>query len=215
MTNGNLRVTVDPATGLITVTRVSDAFVIFAQTAMTFGPAVANGRFPSAQIDFAGHAAGETFVGAGEQGLTGRVTLATPFKRNYIDAEWYGLNQGRQAFLPLFFSSAGYGIMITSPGYGWLSIDEAPNTSSFNASSVATVDLWITTTSSTPIFAAGVAHPFLSLLRNYADAVGHAPLMPAFAAGFIASKDRYRNQSQFLAVAHGYVDRGIPISMLT
>ena len=50
---------------------------------------------------------------------------------------------------------------------------------------------------------------------QYADAVGYAPLMPAFASGFIASKDRYRNQSQFLDVAHGYIDRGIPISMLT
>ena len=39
--------------------------------------------------------------------------------------------------------------------------------------------------------------------------------MPAFAAGFIASKDRYHNQSQFLAVARGYLDRGIPLSLLT
>ena len=40
------------------------------------------------------------------------------------------------------------------------------------------------------------------------------PPMPFFASGFIASKDRYHNQSQFLSVAHGYVDRGIPLSLL-
>ena len=43
---------------------------------------------------------------------------------------------------------------------------------------------------------AGVEVPVLALLRNYADAVGHAPLMPSFAAGFIASKDRYNTQKQ-------------------
>ena len=213
--NGNLFITVDAITGLITATRVSDNFVIFTQTALTFGPPIAGGRFPSAQIDFAGHAVDETFVGGGEQGLSGSITLEVPFQRTYVDTEYYGYNQGRQAFLPLFFSSAGYGIMVTNPGYGWLSIDEAPNTCSFNASSIETVEIWITTTPTTPVYAANSPHPFLALLRNYADAVGHAPLMPSFASGFIASKDRYRNQTQFLAVAHGYVDRGIPISMLT
>ena len=74
--------------------------------------------------------------------------------------------------------------------------------------------MWLTTTPGDVIYDAAHPHPFLSLLEQYADAVGHAPPMPAFAAGFIASKDRYRNQSQLLDVAHGYVDRGIPISMI-
>ena len=214
-TNGNLRVDVDPATGFITATRVSDSFVVFRQTGLAWGPPLARGRFPSSQLSFAGHAAGESMVGGGEQGLTGRVVLEQPFERTYVDTEYYGYNQGRQAFLPLVFSSAGYGFMASNPGYGWLRVDVAPNPSVLNASSIETVDIWITTTPGTPVYAAGAPHPLLSLLEQYADAVGHAPRMPAFAAGFIASKDRYHNQSQFLAVAHGYVDRGIPISMLT
>ena len=94
-------------------------------------------------------------------------------------------------------------------------MDVAPYTSVLNASSAATVELWLTTTPGTPVLSAAAPHPVLAMLTQYADAVGHAPRMPAFAAGFIASKDRYRNQTQFLEVAHGYVDRGIPLSLLT
>ena len=112
-------------------------------------------------------------------------------------------------------SSAGYGMMITYPGYGWLRVDVAPYQSAYNASSIETLDIWLTTTPGNPVYSAGTPHPFLSLLSQYADAVGYAPPMPAFASGFIASKDRYRNQSQFLSVAHGYIDRGIPLSLLT
>ena len=38
--------------------------------------------------------------------------------------------------------------------------------------------------------------------------------MPSWTSGFIQCKDRYRNQSQVLEVARGYVDRGLPISMI-
>jgi hypothetical protein len=86
-TNGNLRLDVDPTTGLITATRVSDGYVFFKQTGLGWAPPVARGRFPSAQISFGGHAVGESLVGGGEQGLTGRVVLEQPFERNYIDAE--------------------------------------------------------------------------------------------------------------------------------
>ena len=116
-TNGNLAVAVDAATGLITATRISDGFVFFKQVAMDWAAPVARGRFPSAQISFAGHGVGESLVGGGEQGLTGHVVLEQPFERNYIDAEYYGYNSGRQAFLPLFFSAThGWGLMHATPG---------------------------------------------------------------------------------------------------
>ena len=214
-TNGNLRITMDPSTGLINATRVSDGATLFTTTSLTFGPPLANGRYPSAQLEALGVSMSETLVGMGEQGLTSRETLAVPYTVNYIDSEYYGYNTGRTAFLPLYFSTAGYGIMIAQQGYGWLRVDRAPYFSAFNASSTATVELWITTTPGTPVFAADSPHPVRQLLLQYADAVGHAPPMAQFAAGFIACKDRYRNQSQFLSVAHGYVDRGIPVSMLT
>lgn len=210
-TNGNLRIDVDPATGLLNATRISDGFVVAQMSSLTFGPPVSRGRYPSAQMEFLGHANGESLFGMGEQGTTGRVTLEQPFNRVFTDTEYYAFNQGRQAFFPWYLSSAGYGMMLAQPGYGWLRVDVAPYFSAFNASSTETIDFWLTTTPGNPVYAADTPHPFLPILAQYADAVGYAPPMPAFAAGFIASKDRYRNQTQFMEVAKGYVDRGIPI----
>jgi alpha-glucosidase (family GH31 glycosyl hydrolase) len=210
-TNGNLRITVDLETGLFNATRVSDGFVVAQMSSLSFGPPVAKGRYPSSQMEFLGHAQGESLFGMGEQGTTGRVTLEQPFNRDFIQSEYYAFNQGKQAFFPWFISSAGYAMMVAQPGYGWLRVDVAPYFSAYNASSTQTIDFWLTTTPGTPVYAADTPHPFLSILGQYADAVGYAPPMPAFAAGFIASKDRYRNQTQFMEVAHGYVDRGIPL----
>ena len=210
-TNGNLRIDVDAATGFFAATRVSDGLVVQRMTNLTFGPPAARGRFPSSLLEFQGHAQGETLVGMGEQGTRPRVALEQPFERVFIDTEYYRLNQGRQALLPLYFSSAGYGLMLAQPGYGWLRVDAAPNMSAYSAESSATIDLWVTTTPGTPEFSADAPHPLLALLAQYGDAVGYAPPMPFFASGFLASKDRYHNQSQLLAVAHGYVDRGIPM----
>jgi alpha-D-xyloside xylohydrolase len=38
--------------------------------------------------------------------------------------------------------------------------------------------------------------------------------MPVWSTGFIQCKDRYRNQTQVMDVARGYVERGLPISMI-
>jgi len=213
-TNGNLAI--DVVAGLVTATRVSDSAVVFRSTALAFAAAALPGIPPSAQLTFDGPAQSETLVGFGEQGLTGRVTAQFPFQRSFADTEFYAYNQGRQAFFPLYFSSAGYGLMFALPSYGWLNVDhQSADGAAINSSSVRVFDMWITTTATTPVFSAGAPHPFLGLLTQYFDAVGHAPLMPAFASGFIASKDRYHNQSQFLSVAHGYIDRDIPLSLLT
>jgi alpha-D-xyloside xylohydrolase len=224
--NGNLQINVDTTSGLITVIRISDSVTLMQQTALKwaqsscYGAPCPNGGAglpPSAQVEFKGYLDTEIWFGGGEQGTRPQVILESPFTRDYADSEYYGYNAGRQAFIPLFFSTLGYGILNAQPGYGQLSLSPSSSNqpSFFNASSIRVVDFWFTTTPSTPVYNSTTPHPFLSLLDQYADAVGHAPLMPAFASGFIASKDRYRNQSQFLNVAHGYIDRNIPISMLT
>lgn len=46
------------------------------------------------------------------------------------------------------------------------------------------------------------------------DATGHAPLLPYFASGFWQSKNRYRNQTEVLDVAQGYLSRGLPLSVV-
>lgn len=211
-TNGNLAVDVSAA-GLVTARRVSDGLTLLSQVSLEFGAPVLPGLPPSVEATFAGAATSEIFVGAGEQGLAGHAVLEMPFMRDFADTEYYGYNHGSQAFLPLFFSSAGYGVMVAQQGYGHLTLSRAPDVTAFNATAARVFDMWITTTPGTPVFAAGVPHPTLALLSNYADAVGHAPPVPGFATGFVASKDRYRNQTQFLDVVHGYLDRAIPLSV--
>jgi len=223
--NGNLQIDVDETTGLVTVKRVSDGETLMQQTALKwaqascYGDPCPNGGAglpPSAQVEFNGYTT-DYWVGGGEQGTRPRTTLESPFQRDYADTEYYGYNSGRQAFIPLFFSSRGFGFLNAQPGYGFLNLNPSSSgqQSVFNASSIRVVDFWFTCTPNTPVYNSSTPHPILSLLNQYADAVGHAPLMPAFASGFIASKDRYRNQSQLLDVAHGYIDRNIPISMIT
>ena len=211
LVHGNLRVTAG-ADGLVRASRESDGAVLLQQTGLGWGAAVGRGRWPSAQVELRGVGADETLVGMGQQ-KEGRVALERPFVRRFTDSECYGYNQGRQALLPLWFSSRGYGVMWAVSGYGSLRLDEAGVV--LNASSAAAVELWVSTTPGDAVFAAGSPHPLRALLSQYADAVGRAPLMPRFAAGFIASKDRYRNRTQLLAVARGYASRGIPLAVLT
>jgi hypothetical protein len=113
--NGNLKVVIDPTTGLFTATRISDDRVIYVQRNLIYAAAAVAGSPPSAQIVLDGPSQSETLVGMGEQGLTGRVTLQFPFNRVFADAEFYPYNQGRQAFFPLYFSSAGYGALFSLP----------------------------------------------------------------------------------------------------
>jgi alpha-D-xyloside xylohydrolase len=211
LVHGNLRVTAG-ADGLVRASRESDGAVLLQQTGLGWGAAVGRGRWPSAQVELRGVGADETLVGMGQQ-KEGRVALERPFVRRFTESECYGYNQGRQALLPLWFSSRGYGVMWAVSGYGSLRLDRAGVV--LNASSAAAVELWVSTTPGDAVLAAGSPHPLRALLSQYADAVGRPPLMPRFAAGFIASKDRYRNRTQLLAVARGYASRGIPLSVLT
>jgi alpha-D-xyloside xylohydrolase len=52
------------------------------------------------------------------------------------------------------------------------------------------------------------------VLRRYADATGHAPELPDWAAGFWQCKLRYRTQEELLAVAREYRRRDLPLSVI-
>ena len=51
-------------------------------------------------------------------------------------------------------------------------------------------------------------------MRNYVDVTGRPTVYPFFASGFWQSRNRYRNQSEFLDIAYGYASRDIPVSIL-
>ena len=210
--NGNLRATSDPTTGFITFTRISDGAILLKQTGLSFGPAPAgcsNGS-TSALLSFSGVTQQETIVGFGSQ-QDGQVVKKLPFFRSIEAAEYYPYNHGSQALIPLYFSSIGYGFLWDLPTYGYMSLSNDGIQWFANATQGGIVDFWVTTTPS-DLPAGGSPYP--SLLKQYADAVGHAPQLPAFATGFIQSKDRYRNQTQLLQVARGYVARQLPIQLI-
>lgn len=212
LTNGNLVVALDAATMLLTATRVSDGRLLLRQTALVFGePDVAVSRPSSASVvaSFAGTASGERIYGLGEH-RTGAVQLA-PFARRFADSQDYALSHGADVIIPFYSSSQGYGALWNSASLG--SVAVGPAGIEWRANATPGLDIWLTTTSADFDPVNGTS-PFALLLHNFADAVGHAPPMPAFASGFWQSKDRYRNQSQLLDVARGHAERGLPLAAL-
>ena len=51
-------------------------------------------------------------------------------------------------------------------------------------------------------------------MRRYADAVGHAPNFPEWAAGYWHSKNRYETQDALLAAAEGFANRSVPVDII-
>jgi alpha-D-xyloside xylohydrolase len=209
LSNGNIAVSVDPATALITVTRVSDGAVLLRQTALVFAAPSDNATRAgsvSARVTFAG-SAGEKVYGLGEH-RTGVVNQMPYFKR-FADSQDYAKSSGSDVSIPFYASSRGYAFIWNSPAYGTVNITE--DAISWFANATLGVDMWITTT---PVDMPAGSSPYAPLLTHYADAVGHASRMPFYATGFFQCKDRYRNQTQLLDVARGYVERNLPISVI-
>jgi alpha-D-xyloside xylohydrolase len=103
--------------------------------------------------------------------------------------------------IPFLMSSRGYGLLWNNPAIG--RVELAANGTRWVADSARQIDYWITAGSPAEI------------LRNYADATGHAPVLPQWAAGFWQSKLRYRTQDELLGVAREYARRGLPLAVIT
>ena len=108
-----------------------------------------------------------------------RLPLETSVER----AEFYGERRGKTSLLPLFLSTAGWALLWNLPAYGNLSL--AAESMQFSAAATRSVDLWISACPAGGCDMAAAPHPFAALLRQAADAMGHAPPLPFFATGFI------------------------------
>jgi alpha-D-xyloside xylohydrolase len=211
LTNGNLRITIDPATSYLTAVRISDGATLLKQTALVYAaPDVPTSKANtfSSMVSFAG-TAGEKVYGLGEH-RTGTVNQM-PFTKRFADSQDYGKSHGGDVSIPWYASSLEYGFIWNSAGYGSVEISESAIT--WRANATQGIDMWVSTTGVDFDPASGVS-PYAPLLAQYVDAVGHASTMPYYATGFIQCKDRYRNQSQLLDVARGYIDRQLPISVI-
>jgi len=102
--------------------------------------------------------------------------------------------------IPFLVSSRGYGILWNNPAVG--RVELGGTGTRWVADSARRIDYWLT-----------VGSP-VEIATQYAEATGHAPPFPAWAAGFWQSRLRYRTQDELLAVAREHKRRGLPLSVI-
>jgi alpha-D-xyloside xylohydrolase len=103
--------------------------------------------------------------------------------------------------IPFLVSSRGYGFLWNHPGIG--RVELGASATRWVSESARQWDYWIT-----------AADEPAGLLRNYSDAVGHAPAFPEWASGFWQCKLRYKTQDELLDVAREHKRRGLPLSVI-
>jgi alpha-D-xyloside xylohydrolase len=111
------------------------------------------------------------------------------------------IQRNTEVSIPFLFSSRGYGLLWHNPGVG--RVELGYNTTRWVAEATPQLDYWITA-GATPT----------EIMEHYADATGHAPAFPLWAAGFWQSKLRYRTQDELLSVAREYKRRGLPLAVM-
>jgi alpha-D-xyloside xylohydrolase len=137
----------------------------------------------------------------------------------YDDERFYGLGQHQHGLLdqkgtvidlvqhntdvciPFLLSSRGYGFLWNNPAVGRVELSQ--DQTRWVAEATQQMDYWITA-GDTPA----------EIMAHYADATGHVPLLPEWAAGFWQCKLRYRTQEELLSVAREYRRRGLPLSVI-
>jgi alpha-D-xyloside xylohydrolase len=102
--------------------------------------------------------------------------------------------------IPFLVSNRGYGFLWNNPAVGRVELGKTGTR--WVADSSRQIDYWLTVGSPAEIAA------------QYAEATGHAPTFPAWAAGFWQSKLRYQTQDELLAVAREHKRRGLPLSVI-
>lgn len=102
--------------------------------------------------------------------------------------------------IPFAVSSRGYGFLWNDPALGVVEFSE--NHTRWVAEQSHCIDYWVT------------AGDPASVLARYADATGHAPVLPSWATGLWQSKLRYKNQEELLEVVREYKRRGVPLSVI-
>jgi alpha-D-xyloside xylohydrolase len=137
----------------------------------------------------------------------------------YDDERIYGLGQHQHGLLdqkgavidlvqynsevciPFLLSSRGYGFLWNNPAVGRVELGQAQTR--WIAEATPQMDYWIT-----------ASDTLAEIMSHYADATGHVPLLPEWAAGFWQCKLRYRTQEELLSVAREHKRRGLPLSVI-
>ncbi len=109
-------------------------------------------------------------------------------------------HRNSQVSIPFMLSSKGYGFLWHNPAVG--SVTFGNNRTEWKAGVSDQIDYWITVGTNAQIE------------RQYADATGHAPVMPEWGLGFWQCKLRYWNQEELLNVARTFKSKHIPIDLI-
>jgi len=110
-------------------------------------------------------------------------------------------HRNSQASVPFVRSSAGYGFLWHNPAVGRATF--GANGTQWTAESCRQLDYWVT---------AGETPAAIS--ARYAEATGHAPMMPEHGLGFWQCKLRYTHQEELLQVAREHRRRGLPLDVI-
>ncbi|WP_020659990.1 glycoside hydrolase family 31 protein [Amycolatopsis benzoatilytica] len=111
------------------------------------------------------------------------------------------VQRNAEVSVPFLLSSRGYGFLWNNPAVG--RVEFAGNGTRWVADDARQIDYWITASPDPR-----------TILSRYADATGHPPMLPEWAAGFWQSKLRYRSQDELMEVAREYQRRGLPLSVI-
>ncbi|MFI2363369.1 TIM-barrel domain-containing protein [Promicromonospora sp. NPDC019610] len=126
------------------------------------------------------------------------------YQQDQIDLKGCSLelaHRNSQASVPFVISSAGYGMLWHTPAVGRATFGR--NGTEWSAESAPQIDYWVTA-GETPA----------QITRAYADATGHAPVMPERGLGFWQCKLRYASQDELLEVAREHRRRGLPLDVI-
>lgn len=111
------------------------------------------------------------------------------------------LQYNGEVCIPFLLSSRGYGLLWHNPAVGRVELGQ--DVTRWVAESTQQMDYWVT-----------VGDTPAEIMEHYADATGHAPPLPKWAAGFWQCKLRYRSQAELLEVAREHKRRGLPLSVI-
>ena len=109
-------------------------------------------------------------------------------------------HRNTEVSIPFLISSRGYGFLWHNPAVGRVELGR--NATRWVAEASRQVDYWVT------------AGSYAEIMAHYVDVTGHAPVLPAWAAGFWQCKLRYASQEELLAVAREYHRRGLPLDVI-
>jgi alpha-D-xyloside xylohydrolase len=112
-----------------------------------------------------------------------------------------------QIAVPFYVSSRGYGFLWNAPGEG--TFDSTDNATAWASSTQRQLDFWVVAPAAMNS-SSSAAPPIAGILSRYADATGHAPLLPRDRMGFWQSKMRYRSSDELVDIAQGFADRQVP-----